>query len=65
VAVPHLFFLSDKCCKAAYAKAHKFLTDCCAIITNSGGVARSLTHSDWTSLIPLPKSRPFHSSMLA
>jgi hypothetical protein len=57
-------FLDADNCKAAYAAAHEFLTECCAIITKSGGVARVLTQTDWTNLRKLPKSRPFHSSML-
>ena len=64
-------FLDADNCKAAYAEAHKFLTDseCCAIITKNGGVARVLTEQDWARLRDIPmteagQSRPFHASML-
>jgi hypothetical protein len=57
-------FLDADNCKAAYAAAHEFLTECCAIITKGGGVARVLTQKDWTNLRKLKKSRPFRSSML-
>ena len=60
-------FLDADNCKAAYAEAHKFLTECCAIITHSGGVARELTQLDWARLRDIPMTeaaRPFHASML-
>jgi hypothetical protein len=58
-------FLDADNCKAAYAEAHKFLTECCAIITKGGGVARVLTQKDWANLRKLQKSRPFRSPCLA
>jgi hypothetical protein len=57
-------FLDADNCKAAYAEAHKFLTECCAIITKGGGVARVLTQKDWANLRKLPMCRPFRSSLL-
>ena len=62
-------FLDADNCKAAYAAAHEFLTECCAIITKNGGVARELTPADWALLRDIPMTRagqslPFHASML-
>ena len=60
-------FLEADNCKAAYAKAHKLLAACCAIITKNGGVARELTQQDWARLRDIPMTeaaRPFHASML-
>ena len=54
---------------AAYSECHKLLTDCCAIITKNGGVARELTQQDWARLRDIPvteagQSRPFHATLL-
>jgi hypothetical protein len=48
----------------AYEQCQDLLTECCAIITQRGGVARELT-ADWAHLHDLPMTRlPFHASML-
>jgi hypothetical protein len=55
--------------RAAYARCHELLAECCAVINQNGGVARELTPTDWALLRDIPmtragQSRPFHASML-
>ena len=51
--------------RAAYAPCHKLLAECCAAITQNGGVARELTPTDWELLSKMVVSHPFHARMLA
>ena len=53
--------------RAAYARCHELLAECCAVITQNGGVARELTPADWALLRDIPMTRagqprPFHAT---
>ena len=43
--------------RAAYARCHELLAECCAVITQNGGVARELTLADWACLRDIPITR--------